>query len=165
MRVKRLKRKLICRRTENNKQTNCFLKISIRKLISLPLKAIHLALTGSWILFNKQNRLSTWQKLTLKLSVSSPAHFQILLENYYQKYIKRLWNIYKYTNFLSGVLLALNSLIPYLGKIIFRPYDWTTASAKKPQHDAKQIRGIQTLRGYIYCFGVILIHFKVINLY
>ena len=33
--------------TENNKQTNCFLKIFIRKPISLPLKAIHVTLTGS----------------------------------------------------------------------------------------------------------------------
>ena len=33
--------------TENNKQTNCFLKIFIRKLISLTLKAIHVTLTGS----------------------------------------------------------------------------------------------------------------------
>ena len=33
--------------TENNKQTNFFLKIFIRKPISLPLKAIHVTLTGS----------------------------------------------------------------------------------------------------------------------
>ena len=33
--------------TENNKQTTCFLKISIRKPISLPLKVIHVTLTGS----------------------------------------------------------------------------------------------------------------------
>ena len=33
--------------TENNKQTNCFLKIFIRKPISLPVKAIHVTLTGS----------------------------------------------------------------------------------------------------------------------
>ena len=33
--------------TENNKQTNCFLKIFIRKPISLPLKGIHVTLTGS----------------------------------------------------------------------------------------------------------------------
>ena len=33
--------------TENNKQTNCFLKIFIRKPISLPLKAIHVTLTSS----------------------------------------------------------------------------------------------------------------------
>ena len=33
--------------TENNKQTNCFLKIFIRKPISLPLEAIHVTLTGS----------------------------------------------------------------------------------------------------------------------
>ena len=32
--------------TENNKQTNCFLKIFIRKPISLPLKAIQVTLTG-----------------------------------------------------------------------------------------------------------------------
>ena len=32
---------------ENNKQTNCFLKIFIRKSVSLPLKAIHVTLTGS----------------------------------------------------------------------------------------------------------------------
>ena len=33
--------------TENNKQTNCFLKIFIRKPISLPLEVIHITLTGS----------------------------------------------------------------------------------------------------------------------
>ena len=33
--------------TENNKQTNCFLKIFIRKSISLPLKATHVTPTGS----------------------------------------------------------------------------------------------------------------------
>ena len=33
--------------TENNKQTNCFLKIFIRKPISLPLEAIHVTLSGS----------------------------------------------------------------------------------------------------------------------
>ena len=33
--------------TENNIQTNCLLKIFIRKPISLPLKAIHITLTGS----------------------------------------------------------------------------------------------------------------------
>ena len=33
--------------TENNKQTNCFLKIFIRKPISLPLEAIHVTRTGS----------------------------------------------------------------------------------------------------------------------
>ena len=32
--------------TENNKQANCFLKIFIRKPISLPLKAIQVTLTG-----------------------------------------------------------------------------------------------------------------------
>ena len=34
---------------ENNKQTNCFLKIFIQKPLSLPLKAkaIHITLTGS----------------------------------------------------------------------------------------------------------------------
>ena len=31
--------------TENNKQTTCFLKIFIRKPISLPLKVIHVTLT------------------------------------------------------------------------------------------------------------------------
>ena len=40
-------------RTENNKQTNCFLKIFIRKPISLPLKEIHVTLTGSWICSHK----------------------------------------------------------------------------------------------------------------
>ena len=39
--------------TENNKQTNDFLKIFIRKVISLQLKAIHVTLTGSWILSHK----------------------------------------------------------------------------------------------------------------
>ena len=38
-------------------------------------------------------------------------------------------------------VLSLNSLIPYLGKIIFRASDWTAVSAKKPQHGSKQIRG------------------------
>ena len=33
--------------TENSKQTNCFLKIFIRKPISLPLEAIHVTRTGS----------------------------------------------------------------------------------------------------------------------
>ena len=33
--------------TENTKQTNCFLKIFIGKLISLQLKTIHVTLTGS----------------------------------------------------------------------------------------------------------------------
>ena len=42
----------------------------------------------------------------------------------------------------SSKVLALNSLIPYLGKIIFRTSDWTAASAKKPKHGSKQIRGI-----------------------
>ena len=32
---------------ENSKKTNCFLKIFIRKPISLPLKGIHVTLTGS----------------------------------------------------------------------------------------------------------------------
>ena len=31
----------------------------------------------------------------------------------------------------SSKFLALNSLMPYLGKVIFRPSDWTAASAKK----------------------------------
>ena len=31
----------------------------------------------------------------------------------------------------SSKFLALNSLMPYLGKIIFRASDWTAASAKK----------------------------------
>ena len=34
---------------ETNKQANCFLKIFIRKPINLPLKAIHVSLTGSRI--------------------------------------------------------------------------------------------------------------------
>ena len=33
--------------TENNRQTNCFLKMFIGKPISVPLKAIHVTLTGS----------------------------------------------------------------------------------------------------------------------
>ena len=68
--------------TENNKQTNCFLKIFIRKSITLPLKAIHVH--TDWIVrirFHKLNRLSTWQKLTLRLSVSDRTHFPIFLEN------------------------------------------------------------------------------------
>ena len=38
---------VINEQTENNKQANCFLKIFIPKPISLPLKAIHVTLTGS----------------------------------------------------------------------------------------------------------------------
>ena len=50
--------------TENNKQTNCFLKIFIRKPISLPLEAIRVTRTGSsGSVPTKKNRLSTWQKL------------------------------------------------------------------------------------------------------
>ena len=33
--------------TENNKETNCFLEMFIRKCKSLPLKGIHITLTGS----------------------------------------------------------------------------------------------------------------------
>ena len=40
-----------------------------------------------------------------------------------------------------GFAISLNSLIPYLGKIM-RTSDWTAASAKKPEHGSKQIRGI-----------------------
>ena len=39
----------------------------------------------------------------------------------------------------SSKFLALNSLIPYLGKNIFRASDWTATSAKNPQHDSKEI--------------------------
>ena len=46
----------------------------------------------------------------------------------------------------SSKVLALISLIPYLGKITLRASDWT---AKTPQHGSKQIRGIQTLQGYM----------------
>ena len=49
----------------------------------------------------------------------------------------------------SSKILALDSLIPYLGKIIFRASDWTAASAKKPQHGSKQLRGSKTFRGYM----------------
>ena len=69
------------KQTENNKLTNCFLKIFIRKPISLPLKAIHVTLTGSWIPSHQLNRLSTWQQSTLKLSVLDRANFPIFLEN------------------------------------------------------------------------------------
>ena len=31
-------------------------------------------------------------------------------------------------------VFGLESLIPYLGKIIFRASDWTAAQAKKPEH-------------------------------
>ena len=34
----------------------------------------------------------------------------------------------------SSKVLALISLIPYLGKIILRASDWTAALAKKPEH-------------------------------
>ena len=46
-------------------------------------------------------------------------------------------------------ILALNSLIPYLGKIIFCASDWTAASTKNPQHGCKQIRRSYTLRSYM----------------
>ena len=36
-------------------------------------------------------------------------------------------------------VLVLNSLIPYLGKIVFRASDWTATSAKKPQQGSKLI--------------------------
>ena len=51
--IRRMKRKLVFttnvmnEQIESNKQINCFLKIFIRKPISLPLKAIHVTLTGS----------------------------------------------------------------------------------------------------------------------
>ena len=51
--------------TENNKQTNCFLEIFIRKPISLPLEAIHITLTGSSV-----KSAEHMAKLTLKLSLS-----------------------------------------------------------------------------------------------
>ena len=64
--------------TENNKQTNFFLKIFIRKPISLPLKAIHVTLTGSWICSHKVKSAEHMAKL---ISVSDRAHFPIYLEN------------------------------------------------------------------------------------
>ena len=36
---------------------------------------------------------------------------------------------------------SFNALIPYLGKTILRTSDWTAASAKKPEHGSKQIKG------------------------
>ena len=61
--------------TENNKQTNCFLKIFIRKPISLPLKAIHVTLTGSRrgsVPTSKIGRAHSKIKL---ISASDRAHF------------------------------------------------------------------------------------------
>ena len=72
-------------RTENNKQTNCFLKIFIRKPISLPLKAIHVKSNSrntDWIvdLFPQVKSAEQMAKLNL-ISVSDRAHFPIYLEN------------------------------------------------------------------------------------
>ena len=53
----------------------------------------------------------------------------------------------------SSKFLALNSLIPYLGKITFRASDWTAASAKKPELGSEHIGGSYTLRGYMLLFG------------
>ena len=77
-------------KTENNKQTNCFLEIFIRKPISLPLKAIHVTLTGSWICSHKYNRMSTWQKLITKIICLRSGAFPNFSSKLYQKYIKRL---------------------------------------------------------------------------
>ena len=49
----------------------------------------------------------------------------------------------------SSNFLTLNSLIPYLGKIIFLASDWTAVAANKLQHGSKQIRGSYTVRGYM----------------
>ena len=50
-------------------------------------------------------------------------------------------------------ILALNSLIPYLSKMIFRTSDWTAASTKNPQHGSKQIRGIDA--SGLYASGLV----------
>ena len=63
----------------DNKQTNCFLKIFIRKPTSLPLKSIYTTLTGSrgrGSIPTSKIGVSTWQKL-----ISDRAHFQLYLEN------------------------------------------------------------------------------------
>ena len=49
----------------------------------------------------------------------------------------------------SSKFLALNSLIPYLGKITFRASDWTAAPAKKPELGSEHIGGSYMLRGYM----------------
>ena len=56
----------------------------------------------------------------------------------------------------SSKVLALKSLIPYLGKIIYRASNWTAAWAKKPQHGSKQIRGSMVLNSSgLYTSGYI----------
>ena len=84
--------------TENNKQTNCFLKIFIRKPISLPLKGIHVTLTGSSG-FVSTSKIG-WAHGKFNICLRSGA-FPNLSWTLYEKFIKRLWNIYKYINFLS----------------------------------------------------------------
>ena len=46
-----------------------------------------------------------------------------------------------YISVASSKVLVLNSLIPYLGKLIFRTSDRMATSAKKLEHGSKQIRG------------------------
>ena len=53
--------------TENNKQTNCFLKIFIRKPISLPLKAIHVTLTGPSYPFPQVKSAEDMAKINAKI--------------------------------------------------------------------------------------------------
>ena len=61
----------------------------------------------------------------------------------------------------SSKFLALNSLIPNLGTIIFCASDWTAASAKKPEHSSEHIGGSYTLRGYMLLNKHIFVFFTI----
>ena len=92
-------------KTENNRQTNCFLKSFIRKPISLPSIKSNSRNTD-WIVdpFTQLTHVKSVEHMgkinTKSVSTESGAfpNFSLKL---HQKPIKRLWNIYKYINFLS----------------------------------------------------------------
>ena len=107
--IRRMKRKLVrlrCRRscfqlilwmnkTKSNKQANCFLKIFTRKPISLLLKHSR---DTDWIVDPLPQVKSAEQMA--KISTKIIWRISQLFWKLYQKYIKRLWNIYEYINFL-----------------------------------------------------------------
>ena len=87
--------------TENNKQTNCFLKIFIQKLISFTVKSN--SRNTDWIVdrFPQVKSAEYMAKINTKIICLRSGAFHNFSWKLYQKYIKRLWNIYKYINFLS----------------------------------------------------------------
>ena len=94
---------VINERAENNKKTNCFMKIFIRKPISLPFKGIHVILTGSsGSVSTSIKSAEHMAKINTKIICLRSGAFPNFSWKLYQKYIKRLWNIYKYINFLSS---------------------------------------------------------------